>query len=147
MSITWIRQDIISLAVRNHPFQHLIESRLTVRVISPVAIRTKRVHFLHRLCTKSTHQRSRSLFWRDRRTISLTTGNTWDRRRWLDKHQYLLASWFRGHILDWIQFFPLYLLSFRIRCTVVSNSSLYWSRVRMQMSCELIPMEVSRLMN
>ena len=40
-----------------------------------------------------------------------------------DKHRYCLARWFRAHILDRIQYVILCLLSFRIRCVVVSNTS------------------------
>ena len=40
-----------------------------------------------------------------------------------DKHRYPLASWFRGHILDWVQYNILRLLSCRRRRAVFSNKS------------------------
>ena len=41
-----------------------------------------------------------------------------------DKQRYPLAGWFRAHILDRIQCIILFVFSFRIRCAVVSNTSL-----------------------
>ena len=43
----------ISLAIINHWFRHPIDGRLAFRDTSPVAIRTKCMHLLHRLCSKS----------------------------------------------------------------------------------------------
>ena len=41
-----------------------------------------------------------------------------------DKHRYHLAGWFRAYILNRIKYIIVCLLSFRIRCAVVSNISL-----------------------
>ena len=83
LSITLIRQETISLAIRSHSFCHPIEDRLKFRGTSSVVMQTKRVSLLHRLCTIPTNQHNgkRSLFWKDRRTISLNTANIWERRR------------------------------------------------------------------
>ena len=85
MSITLIRQETISLTIRNHSFWLPIEGRLTSRDISSVVIRVKRMHSLHRLYMKSTHQQNRkgSLCRKDRRSIFLTTANTEGMSRWL----------------------------------------------------------------
>ena len=83
VSITLIRQEANSLAIRNYSSRHTVEGRLTFRDISSVVIRAKRVNLMHRLCTKFTHQRNRTLSWfrEDRRSIFLTTADTWDRKR------------------------------------------------------------------
>ena len=52
VSITLIRQETISLAIRHYTFRLSIEGRLIFGDISSVVIRTKRVNLLHRLCTK-----------------------------------------------------------------------------------------------
>ena len=52
VSITLIRQETISLAIRNHSFRPPIEGRLIFRDISSVGIRTERVNLLHRPCTE-----------------------------------------------------------------------------------------------
>ena len=46
VSIGLIRQETISLAIMNHLFRHPVEGRLTFGDISPVLIRTKRMHSL-----------------------------------------------------------------------------------------------------
>ena len=85
LSVTVIRLETISFAIRNHSFRHPIEDRLTLTDISSVAIRAKCVTSLHRLCKNLIHQRNRkhSLFRCDSRDISLTTGNAEGIYRWL----------------------------------------------------------------
>ena len=55
VSITLIKQETISLATGNHSFRLQIEGRLTFSDMTPFVIRTKCMHLLHRLWTKSTH--------------------------------------------------------------------------------------------
>ena len=129
VSTTPIQQEIISLAVRNYLFLFSVEGKLTFRDTSTVVIRTKRVNFLHRLCTKPTLLRNRkgSLFWNDRKSILITTADT-ELMFWIDFNILLFASSRSGYD------------------ALLSRINLHFrSHVWLRTVYELIPLQVSVL--
>ena len=151
MSITLIRQKTHQSCYHEPFISSPIEGRLTCRDISPVLIRTKRIHSLQStVYTKSIHKRNRrrSLFRRDCRTIFLTTANK-EERETMTVTSIDILQLADSEVIFWIEFNILASAFSRPGDDeLLSRIHLHLrSRVCIQMSYDLIPMQVGWPMN